>query len=132
MRDLPGSFYRKRDRLADCIAACVIVEPLFLPTREELPRELISCEYLAELLALAVRYRKAEQLTVAAYRQIGKREVSRWLAGLVLNDSRSVFIWNREEYVRRYRELEETRVEYEKTYRRAFELWDSTRKFEIL
>lgn len=51
---LDASFYDRKQRMADNVAACVLVAPERAPSRDELPRDLVSCMKLRSVLRASI------------------------------------------------------------------------------
>lgn len=68
----PAELYEVRTLLSDQIAACVMLDPSSCPTREELPREIITDENLRRVLAMSLTVLgSSERLTEQVYRELG-------------------------------------------------------------
>lgn len=105
--ELSPSFYKQKALVADQIAACVLIAPELLPSRDELPRDEVTDESLKAVLALAIIARSPDEMARLAIKELGSRYVCNLFAMLqIRTDSRRVaMVWNLKWYVAQMREL---------------------------
>ena len=123
--DLPKSYYRRRALVSDRLAACVLLCPARRPSRDALPRDLITDEALRIVLAKAIIHASAVDLAAAVSRECGSSYVARLLGLLIDNTTESAFVWLVDWYAAQLRELEQMRVEHNNM---LFALGDFSRK----
>lgn len=52
--DLPAGFYARRQVVSDQLAACLLLRPAWCPSRDEFPRDDVSCDSLRDVMALTI------------------------------------------------------------------------------
>lgn len=107
-------YYVVRQRYADQLAACVLLDPNLSPSHDELPRPMIHDEELRHLLLLAsLSLGKSERLVELAYRRLSASYVRRVvLLGCQHFQRESAFVWLAGWYAARLRELLDLERQY--------------------
>jgi hypothetical protein len=105
--EISPKFYRQKALVSDQIAACVMIAPDLLPSREELPREDITDENLKSVLAIATLAKGPDDMARLALGELGARYLCKLFAMLqIRTDAREVaMVWNLDWYVAQMREL---------------------------
>lgn len=129
--DLPNEFYTERTRLSECLAACVLIDPQCAPTREELPRALISDADLAAVLAIVILKKKPVDIAREIIKVCGKQYLLKLLRRLMIEDQDAVFLWNVAWYASQLKAREQLYQKHLCALKQVGEI-NSTAKLEII
>ncbi len=112
---MPNSFYDTRGQLSNALAACVFWEPALCPSKQSLPRDLVTDSCLKKILGLSVLCRTPEDMAVEVCGVIGDWYAWKLLGLLGINHPSSmypicepqVFLWNVDWYADQLRRAEQ-------------------------
>lgn len=127
--DLPARFYERRALLSDQVAACVLLDPTLCPSHDQLPRELVSCPNLRDVLRLSLlSFGKAENLVQPVFQELGEPYFRRLMDLLCeprpgVQRAEAAWWWYIDYYVAQLRDAERLALAFDAELVRVRELY---------